>query len=527
MSKQEVIRWFPPEELSKREVRVCERCKRNGRLYSFLRRHRHELFDEDFQAKLAEMYRDNPRGQPPVAPALLAMVTILQAADGVSDEGAVNEAVFDLRWQMVLDCMGAESAPFSQGVLVSFRKRLVKHGLHKQLVLKSVEVAKKTGGFGYKNLRVALDSAPLWGAGRVEDTFNLIGHALEVVVQCAAAVAHRTPEDLYKSAELRLVGQSSLKAALDIDWDDKQEQRRALRELLGEVERLQVWLKHNLTEEQQAEAPLQEALVQLERVLSQDLEPDPENSGMRISRGTAKERQISIEDPCMRHGRKSRSKTIKGFKRFIAKDLDHGLILGVTVQPANQPEQDATTTLREQAERFGSTLILFIDRGFLASTWTTEHYEAGGRVVCRPWVPRNRGMFTKRDFTIDLKNSQVTCPGEHTRPITGRVVRFLNTTCGPCPLRRRCTRAKKGRGRSISIHAQEGLLQELTTRKTTPEGRAELRKRVPVEHSLAHICNRQGRRARYLGVEKNIFDLCRYAVIENCFAADRIERAAA
>ncbi len=245
MSKQEVIRWFPPEELSKREVRVCERCKRNGRLYSFLRRHRHELFDEDFQAKLAEMYRDNPRGQPPVAPALLAMVTILQAADGVSDEGAVNEAVFDLRWQMVLDCMGAESAPFSQGVLVSFRKRLVKHGLHKQLVLKSVEVAKKTGGFGYKNLRVALDSAPLWGAGRVEDTFNLIGHALEVVVQCAAAVAHRTPEDLYKSAELRLVGQSSLKAALDIDWDDKQEQRRALRELLGEVERLQLWLKHN------------------------------------------------------------------------------------------------------------------------------------------------------------------------------------------------------------------------------------------------------------------------------------------
>jgi hypothetical protein len=44
---------------------------------------------------------------------------------------------------------------------------------------------------------------------------------------------------------------------------------------------------------------------------------------------------------------------------------------------------------------------------------------------------------------------------------------------------------------------------------------------------LAHICARQGRRARYVGIEKNIFDLCRYAVIENCFAADRMERLAA
>ncbi len=527
MAKQDSIRWFPPEKLSKREEKVCARCRRNGRLYAFLRRHRHELFDEEFQAELAGMYSDSPKGQPPVPPALLAMVTILQAADGVSDEGAVNEAIFDRRWQMVLDCMGADSAPFSQGVLVEFRARLIEHGLHERLVSKSVELAKQTGGFGYKNLRVALDSAPLWGAGRVEDTFNLIGHALEVVVRCAAAVTGRTSENLRECAKLRLVGQSSLKAALDIDWDDKDEQRRALQELLGEVERLRTWLDSNLTEEQKAEAPLQKALAQLELVISQDLEPDPDGPGKRIVRGTAKNRQLSIEDPSMRHGRKSRSTTIKGFKRFIAKELDHGLILGVTVQPANQPEGDATTTLREQVQRFAPTSVLYIDRGFLASHWTAEHHANGGRIVCRPWALRNRGLFTKRDFTIDVENAQVTCPGEHTQPITGRVVRFPSSACGPCPLRSRCTRAKAGRGRTISIHPQEALLQDLATRKTTPEGRAELRKRVPVEHSLAHICNRQGRRARYIGLEKNVFDLCRYAVIENCFAADRMERAAA
>ena len=50
---------------------------------------------------------------------------------------------------------------------------------------------------------------------------------------------------------------------------------------------------------------------------------------------------------------------------------------------------------------------------------------------------------------------------------------------------------------------------------------------MTVEHSLANVCNRQGRRARYRGVEKNVLDLCRYAVIENCFLAARLEKSAA
>lgn len=526
MSRQNTIRWKPRVELTKAEEEVCKRCKRNGRLYPFLRRHRHELFDDGFQAALAAMYSDSPKGQPPVPPALLAMVTILQAADGVSDEGAVNEAVFDRRWQMVLDWMGEDGAPFSQGGLVDFRRRLIANNLHHRLVEQSVAVAKATGGFGYKQLRVALDSAPLWGAGRVEDTFNLIGHALEVVVRCVAAVTERTDSDIRAAANLRLIGRSSVKAALDIDWDDKDEQHRALQELLAEVERLQAWVADALDPEERSAGPVKEALDQLQRIIEQDLEPDPDDGGSKITRGTAKNRQISISDPAMRHGRKSRSTTIKGYKRYIAKEMDHGLILGVTVQPANQAERDATTTLKAQVDVYGSTETLFIDRGFLASDWASAHHEAGGRVVCRPWRPRNQGLFAKDRFDINVDERTVQCPAGVTKSFTGAVVRFPKASCGPCPLREQCTRAKNGRGRTLSIHPQEAMLQELAVRKKTPEGRKELRERVTVEHSLAHICNRQGRAARYVGVEKNIFDLCRYAVVENCFAADRMERAA-
>jgi hypothetical protein len=64
----------------------------------------------------------------------------------------------------------------------------------------------------------------------------------------------------------------------------------------------------------------------------------------------------------------------------------------------------------------------------------------------------------------------------------------------------------------------------LRKRAKTPRGREQLRKRVAVEHALAHVGRRQGRRARYLGVRKNVFDLRRAAAISNL---ELIQRSAA
>jgi transposase len=95
----------------------------------------------------------------------------------------------------------------------------------------------------------------------------------------------------------------------------------------------------------------------------------------------------------------------------------------------------------------------------------------------------------------------------------GRTVRFPKDTCGVCPLRARCTTSRHGR--SVSIHPDEALLTGLRQRQQTTEGREELRERVQVEHALAHIGHWQGRRARYLGTRKNLFDLRRVAVVHN------------
>lgn len=525
MPVRESVRWSPPVALSASEEKIIKRCSRTGRMFAFLRRHRHELFDDAFQAELAGIYKDTPLGQPPLPPALLATVTILQALVGESDAGAVEAAVADRRWQMVLDCMGAEDAPFSQGALVDFRRRMVAHRLQHRLVEQSVALARKTGDFGVAQMRVALDSAPLWGAGRVEDTFNLIGHALAVVVVCAAATAGLSVEDLRSRVGLSLLGQSSLKSALDIDWDEPAEQSAALRRLLAEVASLQDWISEHLAGKK-GESPLKEALEQLARLVDQDTEPDPSQpKAPRIKQGTAKERQISILDPAMRHGRKSRSQVIKGFKRFIARELDQGLIVAVTVQAANQPERDAVAPLKKQIDRLGTITELHIDRGFLASDLVETLDREGRTVLCRPWRASNGGRFRKQDFELDLDAGQARCPAGQTAQIHSGKVSFGPSACGTCPLRERCTSSSGGR--TVSIHPQERLLLKLRAAQATPEGRARLRERVAVEHGLAHVCTRQGRRARYVGIDKNVFDLCRYAVIENLFVADRIERAEA
>src|SRR5437868_10272113 len=213
--------WRPPVEPSPAEQAVIKAVRR-ARLFVFLRLHRHELFDEEFQTELAQAYVASPKGQPPVPPARLALATILQAYTGVSDDEVIEATIMDRRWQLVLDCMDAEHAPFSKGTLVGFRSRLIRKDLDRRLIERTVELAARTGGFGARALRAALDSSPLWGAGRVEDTFNLMGHALRKALGVIAVLQGRGPAAgtavLAGLAGVPGLGGPGPEAALDRDW---------------------------------------------------------------------------------------------------------------------------------------------------------------------------------------------------------------------------------------------------------------------------------------------------------------------
>ena len=504
------MRWDVPVEMGIRESKIAKRLQRVGRFYVFLREIRHELFDEGFEKELEAAYK-RARGTEPLPPALLAMVTLLQAYDQVSDADAVVTAVMDKRWQLALGCLGAEEAPFSQGSLVRFRERMIQHDLDRKLLDRTVALAKAKGTFGWQKLKVALDSSPLLGAGRVEDTWNLIGRALSLVVDCAAKVVGVTREEIVTQAKLEVLKGPSIKVALDIDWDDPGQQTQALQRLLEEVSRAQAWVAEHAGDSVE-KPPLKEALAALKRVIEQDLEPDPTTSKPRIKRGVARDRRPSIGDPDIRHGRKSKAKPFTGYKRHIAKA--QGFIVAALVQPANHADNAATGPLLDEAARHGAVAELHIDRGFLGCETVDEFHASGRLVLCKPWPSRNHGRFTKLDFKIDLAKGQVPCPANVTTPIKKTGAHFPEKSCEPCGRRAQCTAAKTG-GRSVAIHPQEKLLLALRERRATREGRAELRQRITVEHSLAAIAAIQGPRARYKGIRKNSLDLRRCAAVAN------------
>ncbi|MBD2649976.1 transposase [Nostoc foliaceum FACHB-393] len=148
--------WNPPIELSAAEQSIVKRIKR-AKLFTFLRQYRHQLFDEKFQEELSKLYADSPKGHPPVPPAQLALTTILQAYTGATEAEAIEALSMDRRWQLVLDCIDCEIAPFSQATLVRFRSALIIQGLDRRLIERTVELAEQTLGFGSKQLRAALE----------------------------------------------------------------------------------------------------------------------------------------------------------------------------------------------------------------------------------------------------------------------------------------------------------------------------------------------------------------------------------
>lgn len=332
-----------------------KRLLRTRKLFGFLRAQRGELFDDAFQAELIAMYRDTGAGKDPIPPALLGMATILQAYHGMSDAEAVEMTVVDLRWQLVLDRLGADEPAFSQGALTDFRARLIRHDMDRRLLERTVALAERTKAFDPKKLpkelRVAIDSMPLEGAGRVEDTFNLLAHAARKVISAAAAVLQRRAEDIAREAGAPMLAESSIKKALDLEWSDPVQKGGALMTVVEQLDALEAWIAEHLADEAK-HPPLSDLLATLRQLRDQDLEPDPSGGGgSRIRQGVAPERRVSVEDGEMRHGRKSKSKRFNGFKRHIASDLDTGHILACAVTPANSPEEEAAPVLRDDVAR--------------------------------------------------------------------------------------------------------------------------------------------------------------------------------
>jgi hypothetical protein len=422
----------------------------------------------------------------------------------------------------------ATEPPFSPGGLGEFRARLIRPDRARRLLERTVAVARRSTAFAARKLpqtvRVAFEARAVAGAGRGEDTLNLLGQAARKLVACVAVLRGCTAEAVARQAGMPVLLAPSIKAGLEVDGTAPQAPAAALPQVGEQSEAWEAWVQRHLPAAVTADPRRQQGAT-LPHRQAQELEPQPPGQGVRVRPGVAPERQCAIEDPEMRHGRTRKHQRCTGSKRHVATDLEADLLLACAVTPANHPADEAAVPLQADIERqeWGPLAELSIDRGYLSSPVVPAVRKAGGTVICRPWGVARGERFSKPDFHCELRAKTLPCPGGQTEAFRlGSTVEFPATQCDPCPLRTQGTTAALGHGRTVSLGEDEPFQHRLRQRAATRAGRAQLRQRVAVEHRLAHLGARQGRRARYKGGRKNLFDVRRTAAVLNLETFQRI-----
>src|SRR5207245_9375385 len=206
----------------------------------------------------------------------------------------------------------------------------------------------------------------------------------------------------------------------------------ALALVLQVLHTVDAWVQSLADQEDKAVA--EPILAIARQVEKQDVEVDEKGKASLI-KGVAKDRRISGEDGQMRHGRKSRSVRVDGYKRHVLHDLDTHLIRAVGITPANAPEASVTEVISKDLEQQDVCLKeLHIDRAYLSSHLVRERSDEL-EVYCKAWPVREGTQFHKQTFVLDWQRQIIRCPAEQEMPfVPGAVVHFPKETCARCPL---------------------------------------------------------------------------------------------
>jgi len=497
--------------------------------YGFLARHEPELFrDDDFSS----LYTTN-NGRTSVPPSILAKALLLQSHDRVSDEEAADRARFDIRWKVALG-IGIDDAPFVKSTLQSFHARLVLHQAEQAIFQRSIDAAKGSGLLASRKLKVALDTTPIFGKGAVKDTYNLLADGIRQLVRALAFLSGQAPEAWAREHDLSRYYGTSIKGEAEIDWDNAAARQAFLDGIVVDAERLLKEAERVRAECQLDSAEsvrIDEAAGLLKQLLAQDVERNTEGQTV-LKDGVAPDRVPSVTDPEMRHGRKSASRKFTGHKGAIAVDTASGVITAAGVLAGNAPDStDALALVEETSRNTGCEVAKVIgDCAYGDGATRRAFKERGCELVVK--VPRGGrpGYFAKGDFKIDLEQGAVTCPaGQTTRKWKLKRVRtgtrgervavkqfeFAAEQCRGCVHYRQCVSSKLGKGRSIVLHPEEGLLQEARAYQETAAFREDTKLRQTVEHRLARLVQLGIRKARYFGRAKTKWQLLLAAAVAN------------
>lgn len=456
-----------------------------GSFYERLAVHGDEIVcDDDF----AHLYAEG-RGRPSVPPSVMVRAMLCATHDRTSDRESARRTRVDLDWKAAMG-VGDEFAGIGATTFALMRARMVAVDADGELFKRTLAKAVEAGVLKGK-LTAIIDSSPVYGAGAVADTYELIRGFLRKVVRAAGGRL---------DTGARMSAQPFCGAKPDIDWQDPAARKAHLGELITAARRV---LADTAGIDDDTVAEPAELLKQ---VIGQDVELD-DDFHPQIRDGVAPDRVISHSDPEMRHGRKSASRRFDGHKLDVITDEESELILGVDVRAGNASDGDGAAPLLEEVQDVDGVEVdtLLGDMAYSDGDVRQAVEEAGAELVAKVPPTTNQGRFPKTEFIVDTRAGSVTCPAGHTttdaRPTkdhkrrAATLFQFPTETCRTCPLREQCTNATAGR--TIVVGRHHDRIEAARAAQHEPTTKALLRRRPKVERKIDHLQDLGMRHARY------------------------------
>lgn len=495
-------------------ARVAQAAFPNGNHYLRLHDELGQLYtDADFAALFPR------RGQPALSPAQLALVTVMQFAEGLTDRQAADAVASRIDWKYALG-LELTDPSFHYSVLSEFRDRLLtgdaEAGLFEGLLRRCREVGLLRAG-GRQRTDSTHVVAAIKALNRLELVVETLHHTLDVLATAA-------PEWLRDHLDPAWVDRYGRR--LD---DHRLPQTTAARAALATTVGTDGWMLLAAITAPGAPAWLGDlpAVVSLWQIWEQQYQPPDVTDQVRwravAELPVAAERQASPHDPDARQGAKRETHWL-GYKVHLTETCDSdrpSLITDVQTTVATTQDVRLTGTIQAALDERGlAPAVQLVDTGYLSAdirvTSQTQHQitVVGPTHPDTHWQARTPGAYTIDAFTIDWDAPQAICPQgqtsiawSETQDPTGRVVittRFPSAACQACPVRERCTHSARG-GRRLTLQppAQQAAHTAARAFEQTADFTHAYAARAGIEGLISQGVRAFGlRRARYRGLAK-------------------------
>ena len=473
--------------------------------------------------KLGAVYRDEQfamlfpvRGQPALSPARLALVTVLQFVEGLSDRQAADAVRGRIDWKYAL-ALELTDPGFDHTVLSEFHARLVA-GETALLLLDTLLARSRELGLLKRRGRQRTDSTHVLAAVRVLNRLERVGETLRAALNELATVA---PDWLRALAPVAWYERYGARVE-NYDLPKSEAERQQLASVIGADGRQ---LLRAIDAADRSELSALPAVRILRRVWDEQYVETAGRVALRAIEAMPSPAAViaSPYDPEARYSSK-RGMAWVGYRVQLTETCDAGapsLIVNVATTPATVPDDAMLAVVHASlSERDLLPGEHLVDKGYTDSRVLVDSprrfgVEILGPVVDDPsWQAHTRDGFDKAAFAIDWGRRTVTRPAgkqslswsPHTYAKNDMAfeVRFSCKDCTPCPLRARCTRAKR-EPRIIRLQArdQHEALRAARERQATPTFRERHAGRAGIESTHAQAVRRCGLRcSRYLGLAK-------------------------